>query len=182
MKTLQIFFGIVVVVLFGTNAAVADLRNESLQSLKFKIDIGDASVTLPDCVFCDLSSVGGEEANSTCMMTPNGAMPNTLLELPPVVPPTDPAAGDYTSARAAIDPVSLLRAATPPAEQPLRDRSNPAGPPNPSGPTDPSDPSNPSGPTDPPPIVIVVVPEPATLVIVGIGIAGAAVVRRRWKI
>ena len=193
MKALRVFFGIgAATALLGAGVAMAEIKNESIKSLRFSVDIGDNSVSLPEFVFCDLDSMGGEGAGDVCMMTPGGPSQNVLLELP-VVPLPSPASAEesYTSARAAIAPVSLLQASTPPAEQPLRGypsgTTDPSGPTDPPGTVDPIDPTDPPGPpvdpfvppvdpTDPSPTVV---PEPATLVIVGLGIGGAVVARRR---
>jgi len=172
MKTLKIFFGVVVAVgLLGSSVAMAEIRLESMQRLMFSVSTDDGSITLPDFSFCDIDSFGGEEAQATCMMTPGGPAPNVLMDLPDI-PRTVPASG-YTSAQAAIAPVSLLQSPSPPGE-PRGGRGSEGGGGNGGGNGD-------DGvivvPQDPPPYAI---PEPATLVIVGLGIAGV-VAARRWK-
>jgi len=175
MKTLQIFFGVGAAVALFASVAVAEIRNESMQPLRFSVDTGDGSITLPDFIFCDVSSVGGEESQATCMMTPGGNMPNTLLELPVVPHPTPADAEDYTSAGEAIAPVAQINSPQPPAAY------NPYNPRRPGSPA-PNDDSveDPADQIDPPPTEVVT-PEPATLVIVGLGIVGGAIIARRRR-
>jgi len=167
MKTLQVFFGLsVATALLGASVAMAEIRHESLRPLMFSVDVGDASITLPEFSFCSINDQS-EEAQATCMMTPGGNMPDVLMELP-VVPIATPVSEGYTSAQAAITPVSMLR--TPPYSEPRWPFTPPVTPPI-------TPPDDPDDPPPPPPVV----PEPATLVLIGLGIGGALVARRQRR-
>lgn len=176
MKMLQVFFGVGAVIALLVGVAVAEIKNESMKPLMFSVDVGDGSVTLPDFTFCNVGSTGDEGAQATCMMTPGGNMPNSLLELPVTPVPVAASAEDYTSAQVAIAPVAQLNSIQPPVYGPRRPwLSNPDDPSSPAGPADLTDPVI-VDPADPSPVVV---PEPATLVIVGLGIGGAMIARRR---
>jgi len=176
MKALQIFFGMgVAVALLGASVAVAEIRHESImEPIRFSVSTEDGFITLPDITFCDINTFSGEEAQSTCLATPGGPAPDMLMELP-AIPSAVPAAR-YTSAQAAIAPVSLLRSPSPPRERPLRGGggggTGGGGGGNPPIEIIPEPPP----PEDPP----YVIPEPATLVIISLGIGGA-VAARRWR-
>ena len=176
MKALKIFFGSsVAIVLLGGGLAMGDIRTDSIKPLMFSVSTEDGSVTMPDFSFCDVDSVNGEEAQTTCMSNPGGSGQGLLMDLPVVPPGTPERTERYTSAEAAIDPISPLRSPEIPNERRPRnpDGRNPGGGivPEP----EPEDPE-PEEPTPPP----YVIPEPATLAIVGLGIGGLALVRR-WR-
>lgn len=170
MKTLQMLLGVgAMITLLGLNVAMADIRNESAKPLMFSVDAGDGSVNMPELSFDSIGSGNGEEAQTTCAMTPGDNMPNILPEEPVIPTP---------------DPEHLTRYDTP-ETTPLASSINPfesSSPYNnrqqrpPYLPTDPSGESQTTNPQSPD-----VVPEPTTLVIVGLGLVGAAAARRRWK-
>ena len=173
MRTLRMFFGVVVAVaLIGVSAAFAEIKF-SVEEIPFPVSTDDGSISLPDVVFCKLGPTGGgEEAQDGCLMSPTGAAPNTMLDLPMLAPLAAPARAEgYTSAQAAIAPISSLQSPTPYRERALRGLG---GTSTGTGTT----PSTPPAEDEPPP-QIVVIPEPATLVIVGLGIGGAVVAQRR---
>jgi len=172
MKTLKIFFGAgAMIALLGLlNVAPADIRSD-LQPLKFSVDAGDGSIDIPQISFD--SDDGNEETQQTCAMTPGGNMPGLLLEQPFVTPP-DPERLT-SSPEATLAPISALQ--TPPPYNPPRGGYPPDNPLTPDSPDVPVGPPDNPDPPDPPSVV----PEPATLLLVGLGIAGAAVARRRWE-
>jgi hypothetical protein len=177
MKTLQVFFGAgAMVALLGfLSIATADVRNDSIKSLTFSVDVGDGSVGMPEVSFDDMGS-GAEETQTTCAMTPGGNMPGLLLEQP-IVPTPDPERL-VSAPDEALAPLSSLQ--TPPPYQ-LR---TPYGPRTPEGQSPGGDPSGPDPPPQPDPDPSPVVPEPATLLLVGLGIGVAAYgagARRRRK-
>ena len=173
MKALQIFFGMgVAVALLGASVAVAEIRHESImEPIRFSVSTEDGFITLPDITFCNINTFSGEEAQATCLATPGGPAPDILMELP-AVPAAVPVAG-YTSAQAAIAPVSLLQSPSPPGERRLRG----GGGGGTGGDGSPPIEIIPEPPVEPPPYVI---PEPATLMIISLGIGGA-VAARRWR-
>ena len=165
MKVLQKFFGIcVAIALLGASFAAAEIRTESVQPLKFSVSAGDDSITLPDLTFGNTDSASGEEAQSTCAMTPGGPTPGGMLEMP-IIPPVTPAR---------VEPVQnvAFSAGALPSQRSYNERAFRGGSGGGGG-------GGGGGDTPPPPIIVV--PEPATLVIVGLGIAGMAVARRRWR-
>ena len=182
MRTLQVFFGVIVgTAVLGASVVVAEIRHESIQPVKLPVEIWDDSVSLPSIQF-GTENVGGEEAQGTCQMSPHSAMPTLLMELP--VPPinTPQRESGYTSAQAAIAPVSSLRSPAYGSDGyrrggygvPTTSTTTPSTPPE-DGIIIIPDPD--PDPDDPPPYVV---PEPTTLAIIGLGIGGAVVVRR-WR-
>ena len=168
MKTLQIILGTgVAFALMGLNVAVADIRNISLSTpITFPLDLGDGTV-MPDISFDLMGGAGPDTAQDTCMMTPGGPATNVLLDLPPIVPASNP---NYLSTpQATLEPVSSLN--SPPPYYPPGRGPGQGYPPGPTTPIDPTEPN----PTSP------VVPAPATLLIVGLGLAGVAVLCRRKR-
>lgn len=171
MKTLQVFFGVsVAVALLGASVAVAEIRNESMmEPLAFNVSTEDGSISMPNLKFDKVGS-GGEEAQQTCAMTPGGTMPNLLMEMP-VVPPVNPErAGVNQPERTPSLGIPPYNPSYPSRNQPYRPTYPPGTPENP--------PPPPEEPDDPPPVLV---PEPATLVILGLGIGGAVVARRRYR-
>jgi len=166
MRTLQILLGtIATTALVGAGVAVAEIRH-SIESPKFSVSTEDGSITLPELKFCDV----GEEAEP-CVMTPSGTAPSMLMELPVVPPAVLAQTARYTSAQAAIAPISSLPSSTSYNEpRPRRTRT----------PTTTSTVPIVPAPPDDPPQIEVTIPEPATLVVVGLGIGGA-VAARRWR-
>ena len=170
MKTLRRFFVLgAVLALVGLNTMLADGAGAA-NPLTFRLDTGYPSVNLPEISFDSAGSPSGEETQSTCAMTPGGNMPN-LIPNQPVVPPTNP--GDPDSERnAARSPETTLdpNLTDPVPVQHEHKRYwaiSGGSQPLPEG--DDGDVPSPA------------VPEPATLVIVGLGIGAAAIARRRWK-
>ena len=170
MKTLKILLGSgAMIALLGfllgfLNVAQADIRNDSIQPLKFDVDAGDGSVSMPQITFD--SGGAAEESQQTCAMTPGGSMPGLLLEQQFATPP-DPEHLTHPP-DVTLAPISSLQ--TPPPYNPRRGY--------PDDPTPPGTPEIPVDPDEPPPPPVT--PEPTTLLLVGLGIAGAAVARRRW--
>jgi hypothetical protein len=162
MKMFKIFLRIsAIVALLGlSNAATADIRNESAKPLLFPVDTGDGSAPT-ELSFDDTS---GEEAQTTCAMTPNGNSPNPLLEEPTAPPPAPENLTGYNP-DVTVAPLSAL----PP---PVNRRGSSGRDYYPPPPGDEGLDPPPSPPT---------VPEPATMLIVGLGILGAASMRRRGK-
>lgn len=146
------------------HVATADVRNDSAKVPPFTIDLGDGT-TMPEISFDPGGDSGNAEAQTTCAMTPGGNMSGLLLEQP-FMPPPDPERLT-SSPNDSLAPISSLQ--TPPPY-------NPGSPYYPrQNPDDPNNPYTPPQEPVPPPAV----PEPATLLIVGLGIAGIAVARRR---
>ena len=165
MRTLLTFLGAgtMIALLGWVQVAIADVRNDSIKPLEFTIGAGDGSVDMPSIKF-DTDGTG-EEAQRTCAMTPG--MPDLLLEQP-VTTSQEPEhlAGYQTSSPAVtLAPISSLQ--TPPPYSSARRWY-------------PDDPEVPVITTDEPGTSPPLVPEPATVLLIGIGIAGVAVARRRW--
>ena len=157
MSVLQKFFGVgAAVALLGASVAMAEIRTE-FKPLEFKVSTADGSVTLPDFSFDKNSGGEAEESQATCAMTPGGPSPGVMMELP-IVPPVVPDR---------IEPVQdvTFSAGTLPSqrrfnEQRFRETTTT---------------------TTREEIIITELPEPATLVIIGLGVTGVAVARRRWR-
>jgi len=158
MSVLQKFFGVgAAVALLGTSVAMAEIKT-GFKPLEFEVRTADGSVTLPDFSFDKNNGGGAEESQATCAMTPGGPSPGVMMELP-IIPPVVPDR---------IEPVQdvTFSAGTLPSqrrfnEQSFRDYENPTPPPEEKE--------------------IPVVPEPATLVVIGLGVTGVAVACRRWR-
>ena len=163
MRTLRVFLGAgTMIVLLGlAHVAMADVRNDSIKPLEFTVDAGDGSVDMASTINFDAGGAG-EQAQKTCAMTPGGTMSNLIPDLPV----TTPQESEHltSSPTVTLAPISSLQ--TPPPYNP------PRYPPD----TPPDTPEDPDPPPPPPPVV----PEPATLLLVGIGVAGVAVARKRW--
>ena len=161
MKTLKIFLGVcVAVTLMGLNIAVADIESSS-KPMTFAVDIGDGTV-MPDISFDMMGGAGEDTAQTTCMMTPGGGDSiNVLLDLPPIIPVHEPG---YAPLQATLAPINSIDTSPSPIPRPF------------SGPFPPDPIDDPEDPDDPP---LPVVPAPATVLIVGLGIAGVALMRRR---
>ena len=173
MKTLHIIFGAgAATVLLGLNVALADMKHELTRvPLTFSLDFGDSSVILPDLTFDTLDGAGGEEAQTTCAMTPGGTTSAGLLIQTPIVPLVNNRPEDYGrgSPQTSLPPVYSSSQPYSPNSRNSRNRNNtPLMSMNPSMGVDPENST-------------ATVPEPATLVIVGLGIGAVAVARRRWK-
>jgi len=174
MKTLLMIFGVCVgVVILGLNVATADMRNESANiPLKFSLDIDD-TVIVPDLTFDTLGNVGSEAAQATCAATPGGTLPSGLLLESPVVPQWYSNRPEDYSRNMSPSMLAPLGSLAPPPSYRQNGRS--------SGSPNRYSPPNVVNPEVPPEHPTNEVPEPATWVIVGIGIGVAAVARRRWK-
>ena len=164
MKTLRMFFSVgALVALLGLNVALADIKSESAgQETKFDLDAGDGGNLSP----LSFDTAGNNEAQTTCATTPGGPSVSQLLEAPVVSPPDT----EQLTQLGDLSPVSSqnLATGTPPTVQrppryPLN--NNPTG--GGGGDGEEEDPQPPA------------TPEPATLLLVGLGIGGAAMVARR---
>ena len=167
MRTLQVFFGVgTAVALLGVNVALADFEFRTLQEpVKFSptFDTVDGTVTMPTFVF-DGGNIGAEQAQDTCAMTPGGPSAGLMMDLPllpPIVPTYTPA---IPSAPFAAN--NALPTTTPYEERRTYSRGGGGGSRGGVGEDDP---------------VIELVPEPTTLLIVGLGITGVAMARRRGR-
>ncbi|MDR3183408.1 MAG: PEP-CTERM sorting domain-containing protein [Planctomycetaceae bacterium] len=160
MKKLVLLSAVFAAALYALpNVGVAESMSNSAKPMLFAVDTGDGTVQT-----LSFDTPAENEAQATCNMTPNGAAEPVTLDVPePQVPirdiPYQPSLSNPISARSA--------ALNPPASGTSRDPRNfPNGPGDPV-PDDPDDPPSPS------------VPEPGTLLIISLGIAGAALARRR---
>ena len=159
MKTIQIILGagVVAALVVGLNVAFADVISQRAP-IEFDRDVGEG-IEMPAISFDFMGGVGEEEVHGGCMMTPGGQESSAVLPLPPpVIVPT--AVHNYGAVEATLAPLNSFN--TPPRIPYERPPRRP--------------------PDDPRPVVPdTVVPAPATLVIVGIGLAGIAAMRR-WQV
>ena len=164
MKTLKIFLGVgAVVALWGLGVVTADTVNESVQTpMTFSLDTGDGS-SMPDLSFGTSGGAGEDASQTTCAMTPGGASTNLMMD-EPVIPPVNPEQLSEHSPQQTLAPLNSLN--NPPQQYNPRRPYNPQTPPT-------------TKEDEPPPETIV--PEPATLLIMALGIGAATVARRRWK-
>ena len=163
MKTLKIFLGAVALVaLLGLNVVLADTVNQSGQTpMTFSLDAGDGS-SMPELSFGTAGGAGEDTAQATCAMTPGGTSTSLMLE-EPVVPPVNPEQLTGNSPQQTLAPVSSLNNNQP--YNPRRDYP----------------PRTPPTQQEEPPPPETIVPEPATLVFMALGIGAVTVARRRFQ-
>jgi len=161
MKTIHILIGVgAIVALLGVNVAQADIKNTSAVQPDFVRDVGDGSSLSP----ISFDTANNNEAQTTCAMTPGGPSLSQFLTEP--IAPLQ--AAEQLTQYEDLSPISSQGS---PSLDP--ERNVPRVPPYREFPPPPEG-------DDPPPNVPT--PEPATMLIVGLGIGGAAVAaRRRWK-
>jgi len=159
MKTLKLFFGVgAVVALLGLNVVLADIKSGSVAQPEFALDTGDGTSLSP----ISFDTANNNEAQTTCAMTPGSPSLSQLLAEPIIPPQGTESLTQYED----MSPVSS------------RGLDRPEGPP----PWRRIYPPPPFRRDDPPPPRRVVTPEPATALLIGLGIGGVAVVAlRRWK-
>jgi len=160
MKTLKIFFGVgALVALLGLNVALADIKSESAAQPTFSLYTGDGTSLSP--ITFDVAT--NNEAQTTCAMTPGSPSLSPLLP-EPVVP------------LQATEQLTQYNDMSSVGSQEGGSNYNP--PPQPYRRDLPPPPRN----DGPPSEDQVVTPEPATMLLIGLGIGGVAVAaRRRWK-
>lgn len=162
MKTLKIFLSVgALVALLGLNVARADIKNESAEQPTFPLDTGDGSSLSP----ISFGTATGNEAQTTCATTPGSPSTNMLLPEPVVLPQDVESFTQYED----MSPVSSpqeLKSFNPLTRQPRRWNFPPP----------------PSNKEAPPPPEEVATPEPATMLLIGLGIGGVTMAtRRQWK-
>lgn len=163
MKTLRVLFGVVALVaLLGLNVVLADIKNDSAAVPQFPLDAGDGSNLSP--ISFDNESDNG--AQTTCATTPGGGAPNPMMELnTPVDPLRDT---EQLTQYDDLSPVSgqdPQNGAIPSRDLPPR---QPGWQIPPNAVTTGDDATTTSS-----------TPEPATMLIIGLGIGGVAVAARR---
>ena len=158
LKT-KMFLGVgAVIALLGLNVAFADVQSNISSPLMFSLDIGDG-IEMSPISFCLAGGAADDEAQLTCMMTPGG--PSTIVwDLPPLNPVIDPLIATPQMTFAAFDPIS-----------------SPAPPPG--MPWLPLPPPGATIPEDRPPSDTPVIPAPATVLIVGLGLVALVMTKRR---
>jgi len=165
MKTLRVILGGTAIVALLGVSAMADVQNVSaLSAPVFSLDIGSGA-DMQDISFG--TSDNSEESQTTCAMTPGGASMGMLYE-DPVINPIDEPERYTNSPQISLASINSFR--TPGVQN-----TTPGYPYNPNpAPAPPTDGTTPG--TEPP-----VVPEPATLMLFGIGIGAVFATRRREK-